>query len=195
MLGNDTSMNNLLKQIFLNHTEKMSDKWTLYINEWDRIFTPYRDLPINLFEIGIQNGGSLEIWAKYFTNAKSIIGCDIDEKCRELLFTDPRIAFYVGDANTNEIQEKVLESAPKFDIIIDDGSHRSSDVIRSFCRYYPYLEYDGIYVVEDLHTSYWEDFEGSIFSPESSMSFLKHIADIVNHEHWRNNQARVNFLS
>jgi hypothetical protein len=188
-------MNNLLKQIFLNHTEKMSDKWTLYINEWDRIFTPYRDLPINLFEIGIQNGGSLEIWAKYFTNAKSIIGCDIDEKCRELLFTDPRIAFYVGDANTNEIQEKVLESAPKFDIIIDDGSHRSSDVIRSFCRYYPYLEYDGIYVVEDLHTSYWEDFEGSIFSPESSMSFLKHIADIVNHEHWRNNQARVNFLS
>jgi hypothetical protein len=85
MLGNDTSMNNLLKQIFLNHTEKMSDKWTLYINEWDRIFTPYRDLPINLFEIGIQNGGSLEIWAKYFTNAKSIIGCDIDEKCRELL--------------------------------------------------------------------------------------------------------------
>ncbi len=188
-------MNNLLKQIFLNHTEKMSDKWTLYINEWDRIFSPYRDLPIDLFEIGIQNGGSLEIWAKYFTNAKNIVGCDIDEKCKELLFTDPRIAFYVGDANTNEIQEKVLESAPKYDIIIDDGSHRSSDVIRSFCRYFPYLEYDGIYVIEDLHTSYWEEFEGSLYNPGSSISFLKHLADIVNHEHWRNNQSRAEFLS
>jgi hypothetical protein len=188
-------MKDLLKQVFLNHTEKVSDKWTLYINEWDRIFSPYRDLPIDLFEIGIQNGGSLEIWAKYFTNAKKIIGCDIDEKCRELSFTDPRIEFYVGDANINEIQEKVLESAPKYDIIIDDGSHRSSDVIRSFCRYYPYLKYDGIYVIEDLHTSYWEEFEGSLFNPGSSMSFLKHIVDIVNHEHWRNNESREEFLS
>jgi hypothetical protein len=188
-------MKDLLKQVFLNHTEKVSDKWTLYINEWDRIFSPYRDLPIDLFEIGIQNGGSLEIWAKYFTNAKNIIGCDIDEKCRELSFTDPRIEFYVGDANINEIQEKVLESAPKYDIIIDDGSHRSSDVIRSFCRYYPYLKYDGIYVIEDLHTSYWEEFEGSLFNPGSSMSFLKHIVDIVNHEHWRNNESREEFLS
>jgi hypothetical protein len=194
-MGYDTRMKDLLKQVFLRHTEKVSDKWTLYINEWDRIFSPYRDLPINLFEIGIQNGGSLEIWAKYFTNAKSIIGCDIDEKCRELLFTDPRIAFYVGDANTNEIQEKVFESAPKFDITIDDGSHRSSDVIRSFCRYYPYLNDEGIYVIEDLHTSYWEEFEGGLFDPNSSMSFFKHLADIINHEHWRNNQSRVNFLS
>ena len=188
-------MNHLLKQTFLNHTEKMSDKWTFYINEWDRIFSPYHDLPINLFENGIQNGGSLEIWAKYFTNAKNIIGCDIDEKCRELSFTDPRIALFVGDANSDEIQKQVLDSAPKYDIIIDDGSHRSSDVIRSFCRYYPHIEYDGIYVIEDLHTSYWEEFEGSLFNPGSSMSFLKHLADVVNHEHWRNNQSRAEFLS
>ena len=114
-------MNHLLKQTFLNHTEKLSDKWILYINEWDRIFSPYHDLPINLFEIGVQNGGSLEIWAKYYSDAKNIVGCDIDEKCRELSFTDPRIALLVGDANTNEIQEKVLESAPKYNIIIDDG--------------------------------------------------------------------------
>ncbi|MGV8049474.1 MAG: class I SAM-dependent methyltransferase [Anaerolineaceae bacterium] len=188
-------MENLLKQTFLNHTQKVSDKWTLYINEWDRIFYPYRDDPINLFEIGIQNGGSLEIWAKYFTNANKIIGCDIDEKCRELSFADPRIELLVGDANTDEIQEKVLEKAPKYDLIIDDGSHKSSDVIRSFSRYFPYLEDNGVYVVEDLHASYWQDFEGGLFDPTSSISFFKRLADIVNAEHWRNNQSREGYLS
>ena len=188
-------MENLLKQTFLNHTQKVTDKWTLYVNEWDRIFHPYRDAPINLFEIGIQNGGSLEIWAKYFTNANKIVGCDIDEKCRELSFADPRIELFVGDANTDEIQKKVLETAPKFSIVIDDGSHKSSDVIRSFSRYFPYLEDNGVYVVEDLHASYWQDFEGGLFDPNSSMSFFKHLADIVNHEHWRNNQSREGYLS
>jgi cephalosporin hydroxylase len=97
-------MEKSLKEIFLDHKQKKSDKWSLYINEWDRIFSPYRHQPINIFEIGIQNGGSLEIWATYFSNAKKIVGCDIDEKCKELVFDDPRITVYVGDANSAYIQ-------------------------------------------------------------------------------------------
>lgn len=184
-----------LREKFLNHTGKISDKWSLYINEWERIFNPYRDLPIKLFEIGIQNGGSLEIWAEYFLNAKKIVGCDINEKCKELTFLDTRIEFYVGDVNTDEIQEKALKSASKYDIIIDDGSHQSSDVIRSFSRYFPHLNYDGMYVIEDLHTSYWGGFGGGLYDPNSSISFFKHLIDILNHEHWRNNKSREMFLA
>ena len=77
-------MEKKLKQIFLNHSGKISDKWSLYINEWDNIFSPYRDQEIDLLEIGIQNGGSLEIWSKYFNKAKNLIGCDVDETCRTL---------------------------------------------------------------------------------------------------------------
>lgn len=188
-------MEESLREIFLNHKQKKSDKWSLYINEWDRIFSPYRYQPVNIFEIGIQNGGSLEIWANYFSNAKNIVGCDIDEKCKELVFDDPRITVYVGDANSDDIQNKVTGKVPKFDIIIDDGSHRSSDVIRSFSKYFRYLEYGGIYIVEDTHASYWHDFEGGLFNPVSSMSFLRGLTDILNHEHWRNNKPRTEFLS
>lgn len=188
-------MEESLREIFLNHKQKKSDKWSLYINEWDRIFSPYRYQPVNIFEIGIQNGGSLEIWANYFSNAKNIVGCDIDEKCKELVFDDPCITVYVGDANSDDIQNKVTGKVPKFDIIIDDGSHRSSDVIRSFSRYFPFLENGGIYIIEDLHTSYWQDFEGGLFTPKSSMSFLKSLTDLLNHEHWRNNHSRTAILS
>ncbi len=59
-----------LEQTRLEHNGKVSDKWELYVNEYDRIFSPYRDRPLNLLEIGIQNGGSLEIWPTYFPYAQ-----------------------------------------------------------------------------------------------------------------------------
>jgi len=73
-------MKKTLKQLFLEHQGKVSDKWSLYLDEWDRFFKPYRDQSINLLEIGIQNGGSLEIWSRYFPKAGKLVGCDIDKK-------------------------------------------------------------------------------------------------------------------
>ena len=57
-----------LKQIYVEHTGKVSDKWSIYLSEYDRILSEYRHKPLCMLEIGIQNGGSLEIWSKYFTN-------------------------------------------------------------------------------------------------------------------------------
>ena len=184
-----------LKSLFLDHQGKISDKWTLYLDEWDNIFSPYKDLEIDILEIGIQNGGSLEIWAKYFKNSNHIVGCDIDQSCLELEYEDPRISIIVGDANTGNIETQILETSEKFDIIIDDGSHTSADVIKSFTRYFKHLNENGIYVIEDLHTSYWNDFGGGLYTPYSSMAFLKRLADVINFEHWRIAEKRTDFLS
>lgn len=178
-----------LKQLYREHTGKISDKWILYLNEWDRLFTEYRDQPVRLLEIGIQNGGSLEIWAIFFSKARKIVGCDIDQKCETLQYNDERIAVVVADANSDEGEEKILLQSSKFDIIIDDGSHKSSDIIRSFARYFPHLSEEGVYVVEDLHASYWSHFEGGLHNPYSSMAFFKRLTDIINHEHWRNKKS------
>ncbi len=188
-------MRKTLRETFEEHTGKISDRWTLYLEEWDRLFGYYRDQQIHLLEIGIQNGGSLEIWAKYFLKAEKIVGCDIDEKCRQLKYGDDRIAVVVCDANSDECENEILRQAPTFDIIIDDGSHRSSDIIRTFARYFPHLNDNGIYVVEDLHCSYWKDFEGGLHNPFSAMSFIKRLADILNYEHWRNKKSRANLLT
>jgi hypothetical protein len=59
-----------LYDLMASHKGKLSDKWHLYVTEYDRIFSPLRNRPITLLEIGIHNGGSLEIWSNYFTNAK-----------------------------------------------------------------------------------------------------------------------------
>src|SRR6266511_1223882 len=184
-----------LEKLYAEHVGKVSDKWSLYFNEYDRILDEYRNKPVRLLEIGIQNGGSLEIWSKYFPNAQKLVGCDINPDCARLIYEDSRIAVVVGDVNSDAAQAVVLGHAPGFDVIIDDGSHCSSDIVKTFARYFPHLADGGVFVVEDLHCSYWQEFEGGLFDPFSSITFFKRLADVVSHEHWGIEKARADILS
>jgi Glycosyltransferase WbsX/Domain of unknown function (DUF4214) len=183
-----------LRDLFAAHNGKVSDKWDIYISEYDRLFQPYRDLPVRLLEIGIQNGGSLEVWSKYFAKAQKIVGSDIDPKCEQLTFDDPKIAVVVADANTDDAEAHILAESNGFDLVIDDGSHQSGDIVRSFARYFKHLADGGLYIAEDLHCSYWQDFEGGIFQPYSSIAFFKRLADTVNHEHWGTEKTRTSLI-
>ena len=80
-----------LTQIHCENTGKVSDKWSSYVQYYDQIFLPLKLEQINILEIGVQNGGSLETWAQYFPNAAHIIGCDIDPSCEQLTYTEERI--------------------------------------------------------------------------------------------------------
>ncbi len=184
-----------IHQLYAEHTGKVSDKWFLYLTEYDRLFKDYRDNPVRLLEIGIQNGGSLEIWSKYFNNASALIGCDINPDCARLIYDDPCIGVIVGDANAPEVREQVFQCSPQFDIIIDDGSHLSSDIIKSFALYFPRVVAGGVFIAEDLHCSYWERFEGGLFDPYSSIAFFKRLVDVINHEHWGIPKERADILS
>ena len=111
-----------LFQLFERHEGKVADKWQLYLEEYERLLSPYRDSPVRLLEIGVQNGGMLEIWAKYFSQAEELIGCDIDPACAELEFDDPRISVIVGDVNSDETQTQISAASNQFDVIIDVGT-------------------------------------------------------------------------
>jgi hypothetical protein len=176
--------NKPLETLYEEHTGKVSDRWSIYLSEYNRILADYRDKPIALLEIGVQNGGSLEVWSEFFPAARQLVGCDINPRCAQLVFEDQRIAVVVGDANSDEVQNAVLAYAPRLDIVIDDGSHRSSDIAKTFARYFPYVEDGGVFIAEDMHCSYWQEFEGGLFDPLSSIAFFKQLADVVNHEHW-----------
>ena len=175
---------NELVSIHSSHEGKVSDKWESYLRQYDRILRPYRDESIDLLEIGVQNGGSLDVWATYFPKARKIIGCDINPKCGLLAFEDERISVIIGDATDKAVIEQVSSMIETPEVIIDDGSHFSSEIVKTFASYFPILASDGVYVVEDLHCSYWREYEGGLFHPYSSMAFLKALADVLNYQHW-----------
>jgi glycosyltransferase involved in cell wall biosynthesis/SAM-dependent methyltransferase len=184
-----------LIELYRTHQGKVSDKWLSYLYFYSELFERYRKRPIRILEIGIQNGGSLEIWAKYFPNATSIVGSDINPKCGELIFDDPRISLVVGDANDADTFEQIVGIAGGFDIVIEDGSHVSCDIVRSFARYFSILAEGGVFVAEDLHCSYWMEFEGGVEHPASSINFFKRLADYTNVEHWGVPVPREEILS
>ena len=180
-----TTSEDTLQDLYNRHLGKVSDKWHSCLVYYNEIFDSFRHKNVRVLEIGVQNGGSLELWAKYFPNAEKIVGCDIDSSCSKLRFEDNRISVVVGDATTAHTANEIFKISEDFDIVIDDGSHESGDIIRVFSRYFGRLIPGGVFVVEDLHCSYWkDDFNGGLHAPFSSVSFFKRIIDMLNYEHW-----------
>jgi cephalosporin hydroxylase len=142
--------NKLLIDLYKNNRGKVSDKWSSYLHHYDRLFLSFKDQELKILEIGIENGGSLEIMGKYFSNAKVLVGCDININCSKLSFEDKRIKLVIGDVNETQIFEKITKIGSPFNIIIDDGSHRIQDQLKSFNLLYPKLKEDGVYVIEDI---------------------------------------------
>ncbi|UOA08403.1 class I SAM-dependent methyltransferase [Methylobacter sp. S3L5C] len=187
-----------LTELYQESSGKVSLKWELYLKEYDRVLAEYQDRPVNILEIGVQNGGSLEVWSQYFRNAQRIVGVDIDQKCQSLIYSDDRVKVIIGDCCQQDVLEKITGQTATFDFVFDDGSHKSADIIKAFLSYFPKLTIDGVYIIEDLHCSYWANYEGGLFDSYSSIAFIKKLIDIVNHQHWQNgmsiNQYMGNFL-
>jgi hypothetical protein len=177
-----------LRNLYAQHIGKISDKWEFYITQYDNVLGRFRENPVDLLEIGVQNGGSLEIWGKYFPNATNIIGCEIDPRCARLEFADPRISMVIGDANDDGVKKKIHDISSHFDLIIDDGSHFTSDIVKSFAKYFPLVKDKGLYIIEDLHASYWNEYGGGLLYAFSAVQFLKLLIDILHQEHWKINR-------
>jgi hypothetical protein len=101
----------------------------------------------NVLEIGIADGRSLRMWRDFFPNAM-IWGIDSNPAC---IFTERRIACYVADQSSKKDLDRVLgDNPPRFDLIVDDGSHEPAHQVFTARFLLPYLTPTGIYVIEDI---------------------------------------------
>lgn len=183
-----------LEELYSEHDGYASDKWGIYLTVYERLFNSLKNAPVRLLEIGVQNGGSLAIWNKYFLQAERIIGCDINPACAQLAYDNGKTQVVIGDINHSDTQHKIFERCDEFDIIIDDGSHTSKDIIKTFSTLFPHIKQGGFYIVEDLHCSYWAKYQGGLYYPRSSMAFFKTLADTLNFEHWGLPSSREQLL-
>lgn len=166
-------------------------KYRHYFEAYDLHFLKMRKRPIKLLEIGIQNGGSLNMWKDYFQKGE-IYGIDIDKKC--LKYESDRIKVFIGNQIDNEFLQDFINRAGEFNIIIDDGSHQVSHQIFTFKALFPYVREGGYYIIEDLHTSYWPAFGGKNGFHDSCIEFLKKRIDGLNYwapRHKRAEGARI----
>jgi hypothetical protein len=148
-----------MKELTLLANKYKSDKGTIEgsCHSFSEIYEDYlhdkKDKILNVLEIGIWDGSSLNMWYDYFSNA-NIIGLDIENKKQ---YENDRISCDIIDQSSElELEQFVNNSKVLFDFIIDDGSHHMRDQQITFAHFFKLLKPGGIYVIEDLHTSLCE---------------------------------------
>jgi len=172
-----------LKEYWLNNTGKKITKWTHYFWVYDRHFAALRDKPIKMLEIGVLNGGSLEMWKKYFYPDSTIVGIDITPNCKNFEDVENNVHVRIGDQSDPEFLQSLVDEFGEFDLVLDDGSHHVAHVNKTFQFLYPKIAKDGVYFIEDTHAAYWNSHGGSIDHPDSINNVAKTMIDKLNADH------------
>lgn len=175
---------NPLWKYFINNKDRLIYKWHDYFDIYHRHFQRYVGKPVTVMEIGVWHGGSLQMWKHYFGRKARIIGVDNNPKCKQL--EEKQIEIIIGDQSDREFLNRLRDQVGRVDIIIDDGSHHSSHQIATFQELYTSVNDDGIYLVEDLHTSYWPEYEGGFQKEGTFIEFSKMLIDSLHAWHIAN---------
>ncbi|MBR3306732.1 MAG: class I SAM-dependent methyltransferase [Lachnospiraceae bacterium] len=162
-------------------TDKSSESLN-YLNKYEFFIDRWRNDVFNLIELGVYKGASLAMWRDFFPNA-GIFGIDICESCKK--FEQEGVTIKIGDLGTEKFLDELVSIKPRF--VLDDASHRWSHQIMALDRIFPHIEAGGIYVLEDIVTSFsmW-DGNGYDDIEVSGYDYCQAIATVVSSgEHLR----------
>jgi hypothetical protein len=166
---------NDLESYFLNNPGRMIHKWMHYFEVYERHLSRFRGAEVNLVEIGVYQGGSLQMWKHYLGERANIWGVDISPDVKQ--FEEDRVKIFIGDQADRGFLRALALDVPRIDILIDDGGHTMVQQRTTMEELFPKVDANGVYICEDLHTSYWREFGGGLLDPRSFIEFSKNYID------------------
>jgi hypothetical protein len=146
-----------------------------YLRHYDRAFSPMRDLPINIIEIGVADGGSVRTWERYFSQAR-IVGIDINERCKR--FATDRVTVEIGSQADVDFLIEVADRFPPT-LVIDDGSHQADHILVTLECLFPKILPGGCHVIEDL--GFHAGVTAAAMRGSAEAAPQNHVAEIVQH--------------
>lgn len=179
---------NDLEKYFHENTGRLIHKWKHYFEIYDRHFSRFRNTDVHLVEFGVFQGGSVQMWKQYFGDRCRIYGVDINPVCKNLV--EERVEIFTGDQEDRGFLRSIAEQIPRIDILIDDGGHTMRQQIATFEELFPLIDKHGLYLCEDLHTSYWHDWGGGYGKPGTFIEYSKNFIDFINA--WHSQSPKLN---
>jgi cephalosporin hydroxylase len=172
---------NDLQKYFNEHSGRLVQKWEHYFAIYDEHFSRYRGTDVCVVEFGVNHGGSLQLWRKYFGASAKICGVDINPDCKK--FEEDGVHIFIGDQADRAFLRSLVANIPRIDILIDDGGHAMLQQIATFEELFPHISDHGIYLCEDTHTSYWRKFGAGYRRRNSFIEYSKNWIDALNAWH------------
>ncbi len=99
-----------------------------------------------MWEIGVDQGASLRMWSEYL-RCVDLYGFDIDPACLHLEVGKSKAMISIEDAT----KDGFADDLPDPLVVIDDGSHKPADQMKTFLTVWPRVLPGGLYFIEDLH--------------------------------------------
>ena len=167
-------------------------KWEHYFEIYDALFSNFLNLldpkdseKIKFLEIGVDRGGSLGFWEKILIGRADIYGIDINPKCAEIKNMNATIR--IGSQDDPVFLKNVIAEMGSLNIVVDDGSHASRHIIKSFQTLFPLMETGGMYIIEDVHASYWNywGLGGGLRRKKSAVEYFKIKIDELHQPYFR----------
>jgi cephalosporin hydroxylase len=180
---------NPLERYFYDNKGRLIHKWLHYFDIYDRHFSPYRGKEITVVEFGVSHGGSLQMWKKYFGRKARIVGVDINPDCAR--FVEPQIEVVIGDQEDRKFLRALRKKVGDIDVLIEDGGHTMTQQINTFEVLWPAVRDGGVFLLEDLHTSYWPNYDGGHKKPGTFIEYAKDLIDQMNAWHSRDESLEV----
>lgn len=150
-----------------------------YTDTYYELFKDAKYDKLNILEIGVQNGFSHKMWADFFPNSM-IYGIDTFEDilCKTKIedIECDRVKILKASQDDEKSINEYFKNT-KFDIIIDDASHRSWHQQKSFKILFPRLKSGGYYIIEDLAVCYNRNFREFEDIRSSTLKWLELMKD------------------
>jgi hypothetical protein len=116
--------------------------------------------PLSIGEVGVQSGGSINMWKGVLGKDTHIFGFDINPKCKK--FAEPNVTITIGDQADPIMWQNFFKLHPEgLDILVDDGGHEAHQMLTTLQSGYPHIHPGGFLLVEDimnphLLSTFWE---------------------------------------
>lgn len=162
-------------RMFYAHRGRRVAKWTPYLDAYDAHLSRYRGTDVGIFEIGVFEGGSLELWRDFLGPGARILGIDIEPACASRV--DPPNRVMIGSQADPAFLREAVRALGRVDVVVDDGSHQAQHQMVSFQTLFPLVEPGGLYIIEDMHTAYWYRFGGGRGRPGTAVDLVRRLID------------------
>lgn len=194
-----------LLELFQRASSESDKVWRHgYHRYYDRELAPYRDQEgIRILELGVARGYSLRVWGDYFSSVSALHGVDYATRSAQWLSKTCQVAASpacdivrietVDISKVTELDKFAVSERTGWDIIIDDASHVPRHQLSAFKRLFPKLRPGGLYIVEDMETSYVDQGEIGPYtlagglgkrSLDNAVERFKDLADVVMRRHF-----------